>query len=283
MNGTRAAARRTGLSTPRRNRFFHGKMMDVYQFELETAYGIEMRRLLNRLVTGDGVVCGLDVIAVDGECAIEVTSGVAIDGWGREIVVPIRTAAIPIPPELVDRVCDRSEEPGYETSGYAGDHRRVTADREEAVSSGYRRPDPEAWVTAVLCYHECETEPVAVLAGDCSTTTPCAPGAIHEQYRIAFEPGRVDPIELRCRIPDVLTHGELDYAALATWVTRECPAPPRNSCIPLANVRLDCGEDACSIDDIDITVRPLVIGNEVLVDLLARVVNENRAGSDHRR
>ena len=282
MTGSRAAARRTGLSTPRRNRFFHGKMMDVHHFELETTYGIGMRRLLNRLVIGDGVVCGLDVERGDGDAAIEVTSGVAIDGWGREIVVPARTGAIPIPPELIDRVCGRPEEPAPEpgTHGYAGDQRRVTIDREEP---GYRRPDPEAWITVVLCYHECETEPVAVLAGDCSTTTPCAPGAIHEQYRIAFEPGRVDPMELRCRVPDVLNRGELDYGALATWITRECPAPPRNPCIPLANVRLDCGEDACSIDDIDITIRPLVLGNELLVDLLAQIVDENRAGGDDRR
>ena len=65
MNGTSGTARRTGLSAPRRNRFFHGKMMDVHHFELETDYGIGMRRLLNRLVTGSGVVCGLDVEAGD--------------------------------------------------------------------------------------------------------------------------------------------------------------------------------------------------------------------------
>lgn len=258
MNGARGTARRTerrgGLSSPRRNRFFHGKMMDVHHFEMETAYGIDMRRLLNRLVTGSGVVCGLDVVRGDEPCSVRIASGVAIDGWGREIIVPAQTASIPIPPALVDRVCGRCEQPAA-----------------------------DACVTAVLCYHECETDPVAVLAGDCSTSTPCAPGAIREQYRVAFEPGKAEPIELSCRFPDVLSSGEIDYAALARWVTRECPAPARNPCVPLANLRLDCREDGCQIEDIDITIRPIVFGNDILVDILARIVEEEQSGESWRR
>jgi hypothetical protein len=246
-------------------------MMDVHHFELETAYGIGMRRLLNRLVTGSGVVCGLDVEAGDDGCSVEITAGVAIDRWGREIVVPARTAPVPIPPALVDRVCGRTgEEEDGEQAG-PGDERRY--------------PRDEAWLTVALCYHECETDPVAVLAGDCSTATPCAPGAIREQYRITFEPGRAEAPELSCRFPDVLAQGELDYAALARWITRECPAPPRNPCIPLANVRLSCDRDHCAIDanDIDITVRPVVFGNDVLVDVLTRIVEESRSDSRHER
>ena len=79
MHGTRHTPGLTdgrgGLATPRRNRFFHGKMMDVYQFELETGYAISMRRLLNRLVAGDGVVCGLDVVRGDEPCSVRVTRG----------------------------------------------------------------------------------------------------------------------------------------------------------------------------------------------------------------
>jgi hypothetical protein len=280
MNGTSSSAQRSGLSAPRRNRFFHGKMMDVHHFELETAYGIAMRRLLNRLVTGSGVVCGLDVEAGGDPCSVEVTPGVAIDRWGREIVVPGRTPSIPIPPPLVERVCGRAPEPG-DGGAYGG---RAETGREEAQQPGYEAaPQEEAWITVVLCYHECETDPVAVLAGDCSTSTPCAPGAIREQYRIAFEAGRAERPELSCRFPDVLDHGELDYGALARWITRECPGLPRNPCIPLANVRLDCGQDHCSIDDIDITVRPVVFGNDILVDILSRIVDEGRSDADYQR
>ena len=281
MNGTSGTVRRTGLSAPRRNRFFHGKMMDVHHFELETDYGIGMRRLLNRLVTGSGVVCGLDVEAGNDGCSVEVTAGVAIDRWGREMVVPARTASIPIPPVLVERVCGRTEERG-EGGAYGG--ARAEPDQREARRSGYEpKPQEEAWVTVTLCYHECETDPVAVLAGDCSTSTPCAPGAIREQYRIAFEPGRAEAPDLSCRFPDVLAHGELDYGALARWITRDCPGLPRNPCIPLANVRLDCDPDHCSIDDIDITIRPVVFGNDILVDILSRIVDEGRSDKNYER
>jgi len=255
-------------------------MMDVHHFEMETAYGIGMRRLLNRLVTGSGVVCGLDVEAGSDQCSVEVTAGVAIDRWGREIVVPARTAAVPLPPGLVEQVCGRTETPedggAYASRGERGQY--------DAPPSGYEpKPQEDAWVTVVLCYHECETDPVAVLAGDCSTSTPCAPGAIREQYRIAFEAGRAEAPDLSCRFPDVLDHGELDYGALARWITRDCPALPRNPCIPLANVRLDCGQDPCSIDDIDITIRPVVFGNDVLVDILSRIVDQGRSDADYQR
>src|SRR5687768_12481195 len=136
MNGTSRSAQRSGLSAPRRNRFFHGKMMDVHHFELETAYGIGMRRLLNRLVTGSGVVCGLDVVDAGGDqCSVEVTAGVAIDRWGREIVVPARTAPIPVPPALVERVCGRAEKPA-DGGAYGG---RAEGEQEEAHPPGYER------------------------------------------------------------------------------------------------------------------------------------------------
>lgn len=276
MNGSRGTARRTewygGLSSATRNNYTHGMMMDVYHFEMETAYGINMRRLLNRLITGSGVVCGLDVVRGDEPCSVRITSGVAIDGWGREIIVPARTPSIPIPPPLVDRVCGRREEPSEKDK-----------DGEKSGRPGYEPPAADACVTAVLCYHECETDPVAVLAGDCSTSTPCAPGAIREQYRVAFEPGKADPMKLSCRFPDVLSSGEIDYAALARWVTRECPAPARNPCVPLANLRLECREDHCQIEDIDITIRPIVFGNDILVDILTRIVEEEQSGESWRR
>lgn len=268
MQGTRRTRMewRGGLATPRRNRFFHGKMMDVYHFELETAYGIAMRRLLNRMVVGTGVVCGLDVVEGDDPCTVIVTSGVAIDGWGREIIVPADSAPVAIPAALIDRVC--AEEP-----------------EADASAGPRRRPDHEddPCVTVTLCYQECDGDPVAVLAGDCSTATPCAPGAIREQYSIGFEPGCADPVEVSCRFPDVLRHGEIDYGALARWVTRECPDPPRDPCVPLANLRLRRDDDGCVIQDVDIEIRPVVFGNAVLFDILTRIVEESRPDNGRRR
>jgi hypothetical protein len=272
---------RGGLATPRRNRFFHGKMMDVYQFELETGYAISMRRLLNRLVVGDGVVCGLDVVRGDEACSVRVTRGVAIDRRGREIVVPTDTASVPIPPELIERVCDRNGD----GNGYGGGQSEPSQQPDQGGrrGQGHEHHRDDACVTVVLCYQECESEPVAVLAGDCSTQTPCTPGAIREQYRIAFEEGCADPIDVSCRFPDVISGGEIEYGALARWVTRECPDPPGNPCIPLANLRLDCRDDGCDIDDIDIEIRPVVFGNAILFDILSRIVEEWQSGERRRR
>ncbi|GGN58743.1 hypothetical protein GCM10010112_12760 [Actinoplanes lobatus] len=260
-----------GLDTPRRNNFFHGKMMDVYHFELETAYGIGLRRLLNRLVHGAGVVCGLDVERTDDHRAITVTPGVALDGWGREIVVPARSAPVTVPPELIERVC-----------GADGDTKGKRPPRDQDQDRGYR---DRGWVTAVLCYHECESDPAPVLDGDCGTTQPCTPGTISERYRIGFEPGRADPPDVSCRFPDVLRDGEIDYGAIARWVTRECPRPPRDPCIPLANLRLsDDGRPAgdVEIEDVQIEVREVVLGR-LLFDVLSRVVEEEQSGDSWRR
>lgn len=69
-----------------RNRYFYGKLLTVRDFETEQKYFNDKRRLINRLLHGSGVVCGLQVVAVD-EKTISVEAGVAVDYAGREIVV----------------------------------------------------------------------------------------------------------------------------------------------------------------------------------------------------
>ena len=49
------------LKTPVRNRYFYGKLLDVFHFELEQSYFNAKRWRLNRRVFGFGVICGLDV------------------------------------------------------------------------------------------------------------------------------------------------------------------------------------------------------------------------------
>jgi hypothetical protein len=69
-----------------RNNYYSGKVLSAGNLEAEQKYVNDKRRLVNHFVTGSGVVCGLDVVAVDTD-SISVETGVAIDGWGREIVV----------------------------------------------------------------------------------------------------------------------------------------------------------------------------------------------------
>ena len=69
-----------------RNRYFYGKLLTVRDFETEQKYFNDKRRMGNRLLHGAGVVCGLQVVAVDDK-TISVETGMALDYSGREIIV----------------------------------------------------------------------------------------------------------------------------------------------------------------------------------------------------
>ena len=89
------------LKTFERNRYFYGKLLDVFHLELEQEYFNSKRWLLNRLITGPGVVCGLNVTLTDDKESIIVQPGLAIDRCGREIIVtkPSRPVSLPtLPP-----------------------------------------------------------------------------------------------------------------------------------------------------------------------------------------
>lgn len=77
----------TNFSPFERNRYFYGKLLTVRDFETEQRYYNGKRAMLNRLVSGAGVVCGLGVTASD-ESTLMIGSGMALDYQGREIVVP---------------------------------------------------------------------------------------------------------------------------------------------------------------------------------------------------
>lgn len=71
-----------------RNRYFYGKLMTVRDFEAEQRYFNDKRTLINRLLHGQGVVCGLQVsIDPKNAAGLQISAGVAIDFCGREIVV----------------------------------------------------------------------------------------------------------------------------------------------------------------------------------------------------
>jgi len=70
-----------------RNLYFHGKLLNVKDFQTEQKYYVNKQRLINRLIHGSGVVCGLK-ITKKPETQIEISAGIALDPCGREIVVP---------------------------------------------------------------------------------------------------------------------------------------------------------------------------------------------------
>jgi len=75
----------------KRNRFFRGKRMKAGDFNVEQAYSIERRRIVNRSVIGTGVVNGF----LMKKGASDVGPGFALDRHGREIVLAAKTTLGP--------------------------------------------------------------------------------------------------------------------------------------------------------------------------------------------
>jgi hypothetical protein len=69
-----------------RNKYFFGKLLTQRDMEAEQNYLNNKRRLLNALIHGSGVVCGMSVVKVDG-VTVAVESGFALDGLGRELAM----------------------------------------------------------------------------------------------------------------------------------------------------------------------------------------------------
>lgn len=247
------------LRSPIRNRYFYGQLLDTHHFERETAYTNQKRWLINRLVNGWGVVCGLDVHSAEQHEYVVVGPGFAIDKCGREIVVPRETREIAIPEWVAEEASEKDRD-----DRYGWKQERVT-------------------IHLVLCYHECLIEPTPAITTECDGGERCEPGALQERYRLEFRPGPAPRVPTECHeydFPDVLSRRGIDYEALAEWVTRACPEIPEDCCIPLADVHVWGDErPGCEKEDIDITVRPVVYSNDVLFLLLVSLLEERT----HRR
>jgi hypothetical protein len=149
------------LSAPRRNQYFYGKRMDVQHFRMEQDYLRQKLALLNRLTLGKGVLCGLRVTLEDGKLCVD--PGVAIDGLGREIVVPVRTCIDPAAPATM---C-------------CGD----------PSASTLPAPDGVAVFTLWACYRECSADYQPMLASDCDARSDCAAGTTVETFCFKVTPG----------------------------------------------------------------------------------------------
>ncbi|NIM15081.1 MAG: hypothetical protein GTO45_24220 [Candidatus Aminicenantes bacterium] len=81
------------VSQFQRNNYFYSKLMAVRDFEDEQHYMNDKRHLLNRMINGFGIVCGLEEVGTpisDGNIKIKFNSGgMAIDRQGREIAFPV--------------------------------------------------------------------------------------------------------------------------------------------------------------------------------------------------
>jgi hypothetical protein len=229
------------LSTPSRNRYFYGKLLDAHHFEMEQQYFNRKRWLLNRLIVGSGVVCGLPVVPTGNGKCLQIGAGVALDRLGREIIVPEASRAFD-PRELTD-ACGQP----------AGE-----------------RLEGEGVVTLCLAYHECESEPVPVLVSDCETKLDCAPSTVLERYKILIWEGAAQPIEPACGLPDLFTppDGSEIHRRLVERASKACPEVEGPACVVLATVKLPAEGEAIADDMIDTSARPVVHTHELLFELL---------------
>jgi len=244
-NDTNNGACAAGVTTFVRNRFFYGKLMDVLHFDMEQNYFNAKRWLLNRLVLGYGVVCGLDLKIGADNASVIVQSGVAIDKWGREIVVPKDSTAVPLPP-----LPPPSPVPAADC------------------------PEDADCFHLVLCYHECQGDPTPALGGDCDQNAMCSPGSIRERYELCFRPGKLPDVSTDCTIGDLISGNKINYQALAEYVSSPCPPCADDSCIPLANVHVPASGVPLTEGDIDIGVRYIVFTLDLLHDLLVCLTNK---------
>jgi hypothetical protein len=228
----------TPLRTFERNRYFHGKLLDVFHFELEQNYLNGKRWLLNRLISGYGVLCGLDVQPAREGRAVCVTPGVALDRGGHEIIVPRPSGPLVLPP------------------------------RPAAPEGGNGESRKDDFVHVCIAFNPCEAEQTPVLVDDCGQVQSCSASAVQERYKLFLRDGKAPEIACECRVPEVIASGRLNYAMLVERVTRHCPSVPADLCIPLANICLNPGDGPVAASNIDICVRPIVYTNDLLFDII---------------
>ncbi|HKF74946.1 MAG TPA: hypothetical protein VKF59_02295 [Candidatus Dormibacteraeota bacterium] len=210
----------TELNPASRNRYYYGKLMDVLHFTMEQRYVLSKEWLYNRMVLGPGVVCGLGVepVTTAAGSGVVVRAGLAIDGWGREIIVPRDVAIVPL--ALTDQ-CGAS------------------------VPGG---PLP-ARVMVQVCYLECDTDWGPALVGDpdCGGGR-CEAGTVVESYCMRVVAGSGPAVTEPC-LPDVLKglqSGSLH--AVLCELTRSCPADPDDPCLTLANVTVAANGTVQAVD-----------------------------------
>lgn len=140
-----------------RNRYFYGKLMTARDFEQEQSYFNGKRWLINRLLFGSGIACGLEVTGGGSPLLLTIKPGAAIDACGREIIVPLEA--------------------------------KLALDK-----MGIAPPESGTTKTVRLClaYEECPQEPIPSMKNsECEEI--CDFNRVREGYRFKILPPRPEP------------------------------------------------------------------------------------------
>jgi hypothetical protein len=115
------------------------------------------------------------------------------------------------------------------------------------------------------------------MVDDCGQATSCSASSIQERYKCIIRDCKAPEINLDCGLPDFVFNGRLNYNALVERVTRGCPELPSDLCIPLADIRLPEGDKLLEASDIDISPRPIIYSNDLLLDIILAMAGETPA------
>lgn len=186
-----------------RNNYFHGKMLSARDLRQEQEYFNEKRHLINRMIHGWGIVCGLEV-CLEGPCLV-VKPGLALDCCGRELLVCGREALHPK---------TFAEALGVEPGGHS---------------------EPIAWALC-LEYQECKSEPVKV-------PSSCNQAERGQEYNRVRDDYRLSIRRLKDACPvdhsdDCCPYHGIEHAAsihkLLVEKSYQCPTCKECECVVLA-------------------------------------------------
>ncbi len=220
-----------------RNNIFYGKLITVRDFETEQSYFIEKQRLINRLIHGAGVVCGLKVEKAGdwlGITEIKINPGVAIDCCGREIIVP----------------------------------------EEKVVDLKEYSPEGTGKVYVLLKYDFCEKESVPVINNVSACEETCCYNRILETYKIEISKDMPEDCTLvdkeLCEVWLDTKNPEnfVDY-----WIKKGCPECPQEPAVLLAAITLQNYtikkiDNAIKDDEEEGIKKSLVFSNAHLYELI---------------
>ena len=231
------------LAEPQRNNYFYGKLLDEGTLRQEQGYLNQKRWMLNRLSLGKGVLCGLTVTWADDRVCI--SSGVAIDGCGREIVVP--------EPIVIDPW-------------------QITDDSGRAAARLAQQGTHDVFIC--LAYLECPTDFAPVLVTDCDNSNRTAPSTIVEKYAVIVKEvaaGTPQPLPpaLDTDLCQALAGADAEVKrkdVCGVLSSRGCADVESPSCVVIAS-RITLTDTKVTAVDV-CSARPVVYSNPELFEML---------------
>ena len=226
------------LRPAERLRYFVGQLLTADELQKEQSYFRHKNQLHNRFEVGHGVVCGLGATAVATSqgSGVRISAGLALDAWGREIVVPSDVDIVPL------RLSDDCDAPSE------GD--------EPLVGSAHLS----------VCYRELERGPHPARAVELEARAERGAGnTLIESYLLRVRAGTAPEVSTRAdaEVLDHLRSGRL-HQALCLLAATTCPLASDDPCVVLANIAV--GEDG-SVEVDACGPRAIVPTNRLLLQL----------------